>query len=213
MSTSSATPSSVESPHDNDSHTLKRSLTWPRVAALGVAISVSGSFAGWNYGLGPGGAGGMIVAAIATGLLFYCLTQAVAELAAAMPSSAGFEAYVGVVLGPVAGFIAGICVALGLAVGTGLALTFTAAYTEGMFGIGGWPVKLALLAIVLLLHLRGAKDAVGFTMLIGGFAVLVLLSFCVSMAPHFAATNLTTSVNGIATLFPGGTLGVIQSVP
>jgi ethanolamine permease len=122
MSASSVPPSSVESARDSDSHTLKRSLTWTRVAALGVAISVSGSFAGWNYGLGPGGAGGMIVAAIATGLLFYCLTQAVAELSAAMPSSAGFDAYVGAVLGPIAGFIAGICVALGLAVGTGLAL-------------------------------------------------------------------------------------------
>ena len=213
MSASSAPPSSVESARDSDSHTLKRSLTWTRVAALGVAISVSGSFAGWNYGLGPGGAGGMIVAAIATGLLFYCLTQAVAELSAAMPSSAGFDAYVGAVLGPIAGFIAGICVALGLAVGTGLALTFTAAYTEGMFGIGGWPVKGVLLAVVLALHLRGAKDAVGFTMLIGGFAVLVLLCFCFSMAPHFAARNLSTDVNGTATLFPGGIRGIIQAVP
>jgi len=213
MSASSVPPSSVESARDSDSHTLKRSLTWTRVAALGVAISVSGSFAGWNYGLGPGGAGGMIVAAIATGLLFYCLTQAVAELSAAMPSSAGFDAYVGAVLGPIAGFIAGICVALGLAVGTGLALTFTAAYTEGMFGIGGWPVKGALLAVVLALHLRGAKDAVGFTMLIGGFAVLVLLCFCLSMAPHFAARNLSTDVNGTATLFPGGIRGIIQAVP
>jgi ethanolamine permease len=205
--------SSVERAGDGELHTLRRSLTWTRVAALGVAISVSGSFAGWNYGLGPGGAGGMIVAAIATGFLFYCLTQAVAELSAAMPTSAGFDAYVGAVLGPFAGFIAGICVALGLAVGTGLALTFTAAYTEGMFGVGGWPVKGALLALVLALHLRGAKDAVGFTMLIGGFAVLVLLCFCLSMAPHFSAPNLYTDVNGKATMFPGGLLGIIQAVP
>ena len=42
-----------------DSHSLKRgSLTWVKVAALGVAISVSGCFAGWNYGLATGGAGG-----------------------------------------------------------------------------------------------------------------------------------------------------------
>jgi ethanolamine permease len=212
MSTSSVTPSSVESARDSDSHTLKRSLTWTRVAALGVAISVSGSFAGWNYGLGPGGAGGMIVAAIATGLLFYCLTQAVAELSAAMPSSAGFDAYVGAVLGPIAGFIAGICVALGLAVGTGLALTFTAAYTEGMFGIGGWPVKVSCLPSCSRC-ICAEQDAVGFTMLIGGFAVLVLLCFCLSMAPHFAARNLSTDVNGTATLFPGGILGIIQAVP
>ena len=40
----------------------------------------------------------MLVAVLATGLLFFCLTQAVAELSAAMPESAGFDAYVGTAL-------------------------------------------------------------------------------------------------------------------
>lgn len=196
------------------SHSLTRgSLTWVKCAALGISIAVAGSFAGWNYGLGVGGWGGMIVAAAATGLLFFCLTQATAELAAAMPEHAGFDAYVRAMLGPAAGYLAGICVAFGLAVGTGLALIFTAAYTEGMVGVGGWTVKLVLLAVVLILHLRGAKEAVGFTMLVGGAAVAVLALFCAASVPDFSARNLlTTSAAGL-TLFPHGAWGVIDAVP
>ncbi|MDY6946295.1 MAG: amino acid permease [Pseudomonadota bacterium] len=196
------------------SNTLTRgSLTWIKCAALGVSIAVAGAFAGWNYGLGVGGWGGMIVAALGTGLLFFCLTQCTAELAAAMPEHAGFDAYVGATLGPACGFLAGICVAFGLAVGTGLALTFTAAYTQGMMGVGGWPVKLTLLSIVMLLHMRGAKDAVGFTMLVGAIAVFVLLCFSITMFPHIRASNFLTPAPGAGTLFPNGLLGVIQCVP
>jgi ethanolamine permease len=196
------------------SHALKRgSLTWAKVAAIGVSISVAGCFAGWNYGLAAGGWGGMLVALLATGLLFFCLTQAVAELSAAMPMHAGFDAYVREILGPVAGFVAGVCVALGLAVGTGLAFTFTAAYTEGMFGVGGWPVKGALLVALLAVHLRGAKEAVGFTMLVGAVAVAALVVFCAAMAPHFDAGNLYSETQDGRSLLPGGLLGIIQSVP
>jgi ethanolamine permease len=205
---------STEAHAATESHALKRgSLTWVKVAAIGVAISVSGCFAGWNYGLGTGGWGGMLVALLATGLLFFCLTQAVAELSAAMPTHAGFDSYVREILGPVPGFVAGICVALGLAVGTGLALSFTAAYTQGMFGVGGWPIKGTLLAALMALHLRGAREAVGFTMIVGAVAIVALILFCIAMAPHFAARNLYTDVAGAATLFPAGLAGVIQCVP
>ena len=34
-------------------------LSWPKVAALGTVIAISGGFSGWNYGLGLGGWGGM----------------------------------------------------------------------------------------------------------------------------------------------------------
>lgn len=207
MSTTQITPSA------EPGHLMRGSVTWRKAAALGVAISISGSFAGWNYGLGSGGWGGMFIAALATGILFFCLTQAVAELSAAMPSSAGFDSYVGSILGPTAGFLAGICVALGLAVGTGLALTFTAAYTEGMFGIGGWPVKGALLVAGFLLHIRGAKEATGFTMVVGAIACAVLLVFCVTMAPHVVTANLYSGTEGARALISGGALGVIQCVP
>jgi hypothetical protein len=82
-----------------------------------------------------------------------------------------------------------------------------------MFGIGGWARERVLLAVVLALHLRGAKDAVGFTMLIGGFAVFVLLLLLSQMAPHFGRAQLSTDVNGTATLCSRRQRGIIQAVP
>ncbi len=46
-------------------------LSWPKVAAMGVAIAISGNFVGWNYGLGVGGWGGMTTAALAMVVLFW----------------------------------------------------------------------------------------------------------------------------------------------
>ncbi len=56
----------------------KGSLGALKVAALGVAIAISGNFSGWNYGLGLGGWGGMLVAALAMAVLFFALTQCLA---------------------------------------------------------------------------------------------------------------------------------------
>jgi hypothetical protein len=52
-------------------------------------------------------------------------------------------------------------VAIALAVGAGLAISFSEAYVSAWLGFGGWPIKLAFLAIVMGLQLRGASEAVG----------------------------------------------------
>ena len=189
-------------------------LSWPKVAALGTVIAISGGFSGWNYGLGLGGWGGMFAAALAMALLFFCLTQTLAELAAALPQAAGFDSYARIALGTKAGFAAGVSVALGLAVGTGLAASFAAAYCEGMLGIGGWTVKGVLLVAVIALQLRGASEAVGFTMLVGGIALAILVVFCLAVSPDFAASRLLTTTPGSsATLFYGGLGGAARCIP
>ena len=88
------------------------SLGWVPVAGLGIAIAVSGNFSGWNLGLQEGGWGGMMVAALIMAVFYLCLTQCVAELAAAFPQAAGLDDYAGRGLGPEAGFIAGMGVLL-----------------------------------------------------------------------------------------------------
>ncbi|MFO1400602.1 MAG: amino acid permease [Steroidobacteraceae bacterium] len=190
------------------------SLSWPKVAALGVAIAISGDFVGWNYGLAVGGWGGMMLAALAMIVLFWCLTQCLAELAAAMPEAGGFDHYARRALGPGAGFLAGMAVAIALAVGAGLAMSFAQGYTQSMFGLGGWGMKLGLLAIVVGLQLRGAHEAGGITLLIGVLTVLVLAVLLLFLAPHFDAARLRT-VAGVAgpTLLPGGLRGAAACVP
>ena len=164
--------------------TLKAgSLHWLQVSALGIAIAISGNVSGWNYGLGVGGWGGMLLAALAMAVLFLCLTQSLAELAAALPDAGGFDGYVRRALGPTPAYLAGMSVAIALAVGAGLAISFSEAYVSAWLGFGGWPVKLAFLAIVMGLQLRGASEAVGLTVAVGVAALVILIAFCLFMAP------------------------------
>src|SRR6202041_369544 len=101
--------------------------------------------AGSSQGLGVGGWGGMFLAALAMALVFWCLTQSLAELSAALPDAGGFDGYVRRALGPTAGYLTGMSVAIALTVGAGLAISFGEAYVSAWLGVGGWPVKLALL--------------------------------------------------------------------
>ena len=186
-------------------------LRWTRVAGLGVAIAVSGQFSGWNYGLTAGGWGGLVVAALLTGLFYLGFTQCVAELAAAMPSAGGFETYCQRAFGVVSGYLVGMSVLLALAIAIGVVANFTAAYGKSLVGIGAWPIKAGLFCVVLALQLRGAREAVGVTMWVGVVAIAVLLLFCISMAPFAQASHLVSPDGG--RWFTHGAAGIFASLP
>jgi ethanolamine permease len=190
------------------------SLHWLQVAALGIAIAISGNVSGWNYGLGVGGWGGMLLAALAMAVLFLCLTQSLAELAAALPDAGGFDGYVRRALGPTAAYLAGMSVAIALAVGAGLAVSFSEAYVSAWLGFGGWPVKLAFLIVVMGLQLRGASEAVGLTVAVGVTALVILVAFCLFMAPEFDSARLFSAAPaGARSLLPHGLAGAARCVP
>jgi ethanolamine permease len=195
--------------------TLKAgSLHWLQVSALGIAIAISGNVSGWNYGLGVGGWGGMLLASAAMAVLFLCLTQSVAELAAALPEAGGFDGYVRRALGPTAAYLAGMSVAIALAVGAGLAASFSEAYVSAWLGFGGWPVKLFFLAVVMGLQLRGASEAVGLTVAVGVAALVILIAFCLFMAPEFQSSRLfSVASDGAKTLLPHGLAGAARCIP
>ncbi|HVW68307.1 MAG TPA: amino acid permease [Steroidobacteraceae bacterium] len=189
-------------------------LTWFKVASLGVAIAISGNFSGWNYGLGIGGLGGMFAAALAMALLFFCLTQCVAETAAALANEVGFDGYTRAALGPSGGYMCGMAVAIALAVGAGLALSFIEAYASASMGFGGWELKAGIMIIVIALQLRGARDAVALTMVTGAVAVAVLTALCLFAAPTFRISNWMVGGPGVANaFFPHGVTGAVQCIP
>src|ERR1700719_3401952 len=184
------------------------SLHWLQVAALGIALAISGNVSGWNYGLGVGGWGGMLLAALAMAVLFLCLTQSLAELAAALPGAGGVDGYVRRALGPTAAYLAGMSVAIALAVGAGLAVSFSEAYVSAWLGFGGWPVKIAFLVVVMGLQLRGASEAVGLTVAVGVAALVILVAFCLFMAPEYQSARLfSVAPDGARTLLPHGIRG------
>ncbi len=203
-------PGSVAAPA-----TLKAgALHWLEVAALGIAIAISGNVSGWNYGLGVGGWGGMLLAALAMAVLFLCLTQSLAELAAALPDAGGFDGYVRRALGPTAAYLTGMSVAIALAVGAGLAMSFGEAYVSAWLGVGGWPVKLVFLLVVMGLQLRGAGEAVGLTVAVGVVALVILVAFCLFMAPEYQSARLfSAGPDGARTLLPHGLGGAARCIP
>lgn len=169
----------------------RRSLGWPHVAGLGVALVVAGQFSGWNYGLAAAGWANMVVATVLMALLCFGLALCLAELSAARPHSGGLYVYCSEAFGSVVGSAVGSAVFLALAIGTGAASEFVSAYALHVIGFGGWPLKVGMFAIFLALHLRGVGEAMRLIVAAGACAVIGILLFDFAMLPHFAASNLT----------------------
>ena len=81
-------------------------------------------------------------------------------------------------------------------------------------GFGGWPVKLVFLVIVIGLQLRGASEAVGLTVAVGVTALVILVAFCVFMAPEFQSARLFSAApDGTRSLLPHGFAGAARCIP
>ena len=187
-------------------------LGWANVAGLGIAIAISGQFSGWNFGLAAGGWGGILVAALLMAVFYLGYSQCVAELAAAMPSAGGFETYCRRAFGVSAGYVVGMSVLLALALAIGVVANFTAAYGTSVLGVNTVIVKAVLFAVVLGLQLRGVREAVGVTMVVGIIAVFVLALFALSMAPFARVANLA-SQEGSGGFLPHGAFGIFAAIP
>ena len=146
---------------------------------------------------------------------FGILPETVAELAAALPSAGGFDgAMRRRALGPTAGYLTGMSVAIALAVGAGLAVSFSEAYVSAWLGFGGWPIKIAFLVFVMGLQLRGASEAVGLTVAVGVAALVILVAFCLFMAPEYQSARLfSVTPAGVRTLLPHGLGGAARCIP
>ena len=105
-------------------------------------------------------------------------------------------------------------VAIALAVGAGLAVSFSEAYVSAWMGLSGWPVKLVFLVVVMGLQLRGASEAVGLTVAVGVAALVILVAFCLFMAPEFQAARLFSAApGGTRSLLPHGFEGAARCIP
>ena len=187
-------------------------LSWVKVIGLGVACAVSGNFSGWNLGLGIGGWGGMACAALIMAAFYTLVVRCVAELASAVPGQ-GMDSYAGFGLGRNGGFVAGMSVAVAMSLAVGLGVSFIGAYCRSVFGIGGWLVEAPLLLGLIGVQLRGAREAVGFTMTLGFISVLIVALFCIAAAPHFRTENLYSAHEGGKALVRNGLSGIIGCLP
>jgi len=95
-----------------DEHTLKRTLGWPHLMALGIgAIIGTGIFA--LIGVGAGLAGPAVVVSFAVvGVVCACAAMAYAEMATMIPASGSAYTYTYTVLGEFLAWIVGWCLIL-----------------------------------------------------------------------------------------------------
>ena len=76
--------------------------------ALGVGAVISGEYYGWNFGLGTGGFGGLLIAAALMAVMYYGLVYSIAEMSPALPHTGGAYSFARSAMGPWGGFLTGL---------------------------------------------------------------------------------------------------------
>jgi ethanolamine permease len=191
---------------------------WVLLAGLGVAYVISGDFAGWNFGLGEGGWGGLLIATILMGLMYTCMVFGLAELSSTLPVAGAGYGFARRALGPLGGFATGTAILIEYAIAPAAIVVFIGGYVESLDILGieaGWPLYLFFYAIFIGVHLYGVGEALKLMFAITAIAVVGLIAFVIAMIPEFSASNLTdiapTDAAGASDFIPFGIAGVLSA--
>ncbi len=213
----------VETEQRDDAYFEERQLQqgaagWVLLAGLGVAYVISGDFAGWNFGLAEGGWGGLLVATIVIGAMYFCMVLGLAELSSTISTAGGGYGFARRALGPWGGFLTGTAILVEYAIAPAAIANFISAYTESLFGISGPLVFALFYAVFIGLHLYGVGEALKLMFVITAIAVVALLVFVVAAAVQFDPANLTDipadpDAAGSSSFLPFGILGIWAALP
>lgn len=102
--------------------------------ALGVGAVISGHFSGWNFGLGAGGFGGFIFAAIVIGIMYVTLCFCLAEMSPALPHTGGAYSFARSAMGPWGGFVTGLAENIEYVLTPAVIVFFIGSYLSSIFG-------------------------------------------------------------------------------
>lgn len=209
-------------------HLKQGSFNWIVLAGLGVSFVISGDFAGWQFGLGSGGWGGLFCALLIVAILYMSMCLALAELSAALPSAGGGHLFAQVAVGDFAGFMTAIAILLEYVLAPAAIATFISSYVESLHIPGvpaGWPIYLFCYIAVVVVHLAGAGEALKAMCAVTIIAVAALVLYTVVMAPHVHISAFTDGWSGATeshnppgtsdhiSLFDGGLAGIWATIP
>jgi ethanolamine permease len=202
-----------------DKRQLKKGTAgWVLLAGLGVSYVISGDYAGWNFGLAQGGFGGLFIATLLMGLMYFCMVLSLAEMSASLPTAGGGYSFARRALGPWGGYLTGTAILLEYMIAPAAIAVFIGGYVESLVGIDGWMVYLASYVIFVGIHLWGAGEALKTMMVITLLAVLAIGVFVIGMIPHFNVENLydiavNDSATGASSFLPHGYMGIWAALP
>jgi ethanolamine permease len=194
--------------------------------ALGVGAVISGEFSGWNLGLATGGWGGLFIATIAIGIMYFGLVFCIAEMAPALPHTGGAYSFARTTMGPWGGFITGLCENVEYVVTPAVVIFFTGSYLTSIFGTpdsfqpAWWVIGYA---VFLALNIFGVALSFRVTLIVTFLALAILILFWILalMSPDLSFSKWAMNIgsdgkqlaDGGGPFLPFGWAGVGASLP
>ena len=195
----------------------KGAAGWVLLAGLGIAYVISGDAAGWHFGLGVGGWGGLLIATLLMATMYTAMVFALAELSAAIPTAGGGYAFARRAMGPWGGFLTGTAILIEYTLAPAVVATFIGGYMDTLIGFGGPIVYLLCYLVFVGIHLYGVGEALKVMFAITVVAVVAIAAFVIGMIPQFEVANLfnidPTNAAGASSFLPFGIVGIWAAFP
>ncbi|MGQ0697435.1 MAG: amino acid permease [Panacagrimonas sp.] len=190
---------------------LKRYAGVASLWALGVGAVISGHFSGWNFGLGVGGWGGMLIATVLISIMYLGLTFSIAEMSPALPHTGAAYSFARASMGPWGGFITGLCENVEYVITPAVVVFFIGSYLGSIFGTADafQPVYwIACYIFFVGLNVIGVELSFKITLIVTLAALACLLAFWVSAIPNLDfgrwALNIGVDAEGKPMELPQG---------
>jgi ethanolamine permease len=186
--------------------------------ALGVGAVISGDFFGWNFGLGAGGFGGLLLATLVITVLYAGLCCSVAEMAAALPHTGGAYSFARSAFGPWGAYVTGLAENMEYILTPAVIVVGIGGYLGAIFGTpaGFAPLWwLGAYALFVGLNIAGIETTLRFTVAITVLALAILFVFWATALPRFDLARALDVVPGAGASrwLPGGWSGVLGALP
>ena len=197
--------------------------------ALGVGAVISGHYSGWNFGLGVGGFGGFLIAAVVIGIMYLCLCYCLAEMSPALPHTGAAYSFARSAMGPWGGYLTGVAENIEYVITPAVIVFFIGSYMSGIFPSTAeyqWVWWIVGYVIFLGLNLLGVELSFKVSVIVTLLALAVLAIYWISAIPHFdfnrwalnigvdPATGTTVELpEGNGSFMPLGWAGVLAALP
>lgn len=181
--------------------------------AMGVGAVISGDFFGWNFGLGIGGFGGMLVATGIITILYFCLAYSIAEMSAALPHAGAAYSFARTAMGPWGAYVTGLAENMEYLLAPTAIVVGVGAYLQALVpSVPGFVWWLVAYAVFTFFNIWGVAVTFRVTVVITILALVALLIFFVGAIP-LVEHRFLHHANESAPFFPNGWRGVFETLP
>jgi ethanolamine permease len=199
---------------------LRKSAGWVLLCALGVGAVISGDFFGWQFGLGAGGFGGMLVAVGVIAVMYFCMVFSIAEMSAAMPNAGGFYGFTRSTFGPGMAFLNSTTDMVEYVVTPAVIVAGISFYADIIIDLPNWIWWLGFYALFVTINAWGTELTFRVALVVASLSVgiLFVMYIGVLVTGSFDAgllTNIEPNPDrvGASSFLPQGVYGIWAALP